>query len=755
MSLGGVTVEFRRSRKKVDISALKNKLALGKKSENINEQKLDPKESAARLITPSIESKQVSTAKEVMQNRATAIKKNLNLTMSLGSNSSKNLHKKQYKVSANDYAGSLKRVHSTDKERKQKVNKLRLSVEDSTTQDTISTQDTMSEGARVRRVMRNNLSIRRRSSSRGSKKVSHIVRKISIAKEVSLLTLAREMCIKINILRNRIKGFAIVDYDHIPYDVASQIVRMFGHESEAIKDNAEKINDILSSSIKQSCNLVHRPPIVAVMGHVDHGKTSLLDCIRNTSVADREAGGITQSIGAYRVLLKNNDSITYIDTPGHEAFTFMRMRGANVTDIAILVIAATDSVKDQTIEAINHAKSAKVPIIIAITKIDMPGSNTQKVHEDLARHDIVTEYLNGDTLYVNVSSKTGEGIDELQEMILLQFEMMDIKADITSDAVGVVLESRMDAKIGPIASVIVQNGTLHCHNLIVSGSVRGKIRSLRNDSGVMITEAGPSTPAEIMGLDSLPGAGDMFHVVQSISDAKYISEHNQPDTSQRSQNTQIDRDEISNLDALINDADDIQEVKIIVKSDTEGSREVLVSSISKLDIENVRYVILHSGVGKISESDAMLAKVSNAIIIAFNIKGDVRSRSIIKENNTRVISHRVIYSVIDDLKLMVLGNNTDNAQQEVIVGVAEIRNIFRVSKIGNIAGSYITKGKITRGCAVRILRDSVMIYESVIESLRHIKDNVKELGKGYECGISIAKFQDFKLGDIIECFTME
>ncbi|WP_456275457.1 translation initiation factor IF-2 [Bacillus sp. AK128] len=494
-----------------------------------------------------------------------------------------------------------------------------------------------------------------------------------------------------------------------------------------------------------------RPAVVTIMGHVDHGKTTLLDSIRHTKVTEGEAGGITQHIGAYQVEV-NDKKITFLDTPGHAAFTTMRARGAKITDITILVVAADDGVMPQTVEAINHAKAAEVPIIVAVNKVDKPSANPDRVMQELTEHGLVPEAWGGDTIFVPVSALNGEGIDDLLEMILLVSEVEEWKANPKRFATGTVVEAQLDKGRGSVATLLVQNGTLRIGDPIVVGNSFGRVRAMVNDVGRRVKEAGPSTPVEITGLNEVPLAGDQFMVFADEKMARSVGEA-------RAQKQLIeqrgDKAKLS-LDDLFEQIKqgDIKDINIIVKADVQGSAEALAASLQKIEVEGVRVKIIHTGVGAITESDVILASASNAIVIGFNVRPDVNAKKTAEQEDVDVRLHRIIYNVIDEIESAMKGM-LDPEFEEKVIGQAEVRTTFKVSKVGTIAGSYVTDGKITRDSGVRVIRDGIVIFEGHLDTLKRFKDDVKEVAQNYECGITIEKFNDIKEGDIIEAYVMQ
>ncbi|MBX9972449.1 translation initiation factor IF-2 [Cytobacillus firmus] len=501
----------------------------------------------------------------------------------------------------------------------------------------------------------------------------------------------------------------------------------------------------------ENAELVERPSVVTIMGHVDHGKTTLLDSIRNTKVTAGEAGGITQHIGAYQVE-ENGKKITFLDTPGHAAFTTMRARGAKITDITILVVAADDGVMPQTVEAINHAKAAEVPIIVAVNKMDKEAANPDRVMQELTEHGLVPEAWGGDTIFVPISAIKGDGIDELLEMILLVGEVEEYKANPDRNAVGTVIEAQLDKGRGSVATLLVQNGTLKVGDPIVVGNSFGRVRAMVNDLGRRVKTAGPSTPVEITGLNDVPQAGDRFAVLDDEKTARQIGEARaqQALQAQRNEKTRVSLD---NLFEHMKQGE-MKDLNIVVKADVQGSAEALTAALHKIDVEGVNVRILHTGVGAINESDITLAAAFNAIVIGFNVRPDNNAKRAADAENVDIRLHRIIYKVIEEIELAMQGM-LDPEFEEKIIGQAEVRQTFKVSKIGTIAGSYVTDGKITRDSGVRLIRDGVVIFEGEVDALKRFKDDAKEVAQGYECGITIKNFNDVKEGDVIEAYIME
>ncbi|MGF9965512.1 translation initiation factor IF-2 [Bacillus rhizoplanae] len=498
-------------------------------------------------------------------------------------------------------------------------------------------------------------------------------------------------------------------------------------------------------------NLKERPAVVTIMGHVDHGKTTLLDSIRNSKVTAGEAGGITQHIGAYQVEVTDK-KITFLDTPGHAAFTTMRARGAQVTDITILVVAADDGVMPQTVEAINHAKAAGVPIIVAVNKMDKPSANPDRVMQELTEYELVPEAWGGDTIFVPISAIKGEGIDNLLEMILLVSEVEEYKANPNRYATGTVIEAQLDKGKGTIATLLVQNGTLRVGDPIVVGTSFGRVRAMVNDIGRRVKVAGPSTPVEITGLNEVPQAGDRFMAFADEKKARQIGESRaqQALVAQRGEKSKLS---LEDLFQQIQEGD-VKEINLIVKADVQGSVEAMAASLRKIDVEGVKVKIIHTGVGAITESDIILASASNAIVIGFNVRPDVNAKRTAELENVDIRLHRIIYKVIEEIEAAMQGM-LDPEFVEKVIGQAEVRQTFKVTKVGTIAGCYVTDGKITRDSGVRIIRDGVVIFEGQLDTLKRFKDDVKEVAQNYECGITIERYNDLKEGDIIEAYIME
>ena len=536
----------------------------------------------------------------------------------------------------------------------------------------------------------------------------------------------------------------------IDFDTASFVAEELGCkvEKEVVVTIEEKLIDDHKDSADE---LQPRAPVVVVMGHVDHGKTSLLDYIRNAHVASGEAGGITQHIGAYQVQIKGKP-ITFLDTPGHEAFTSMRARGAMITDIAILVVAAEDGIKPQTIESINHAKAAEIPIIVAINKMDKPDANPERIKQQLTEYGLVAEDWGGDTIVCPISAKTGMGIDNLLEMVALTAEVAELKANPNRAASGAVVEARLDKGRGPIATLLVQNGTLHQGDIIIAGTAVGRVRTMTNDKGQRVTEAGPSIPVEIAGMSEVPSAGDTFNAVADERMARELVEQRKQQKKDAA-NAGSKKVSLDDLFSRIQQGE-MKDFNIIVKADVQGSAEAVKSSLEKLSNEEVRVQVIHSGVGAISESDVMLAATSNAIIVGFNVRPDAAARDNAARSNVEIRMYRVIYDCINEIEAAMKGMLAPKFQEQII-GHVEIRQTFKVSKVGTVCGGYVTDGKIVRNSKVRVVRDNIVVFEGDLASLRRFKDDVKEVAAGYECGLQVDKYNDVKVGDVIEVFVMQ
>lgn len=565
--------------------------------------------------------------------------------------------------------------------------------------------------------------------------------------------LAEELGMSPNTLIAKLLGFGIMV--NINQEVEPDIIKKLGEKlgykvSVEIPEKPPE-EGLLGEEEDRPEDLKPRPPVVTVLGHVDHGKTSLLDAIRETDVIAQEAGGITQHIGASQVVL-NNDILIFLDTPGHEAFTSMRARGAQVTDMVVLVVAADDGVMPQTVEAINHVKAAGVPIIVALNKIDKPDANPDRVKQQLTEYGLVPEEWGGDTICVPVSAKNKEGIDNLLEMILLVAEMAELKANPSAPARGTVVEAKLEKGRGPVATLLIQKGTLKVGDHLVCGSIYGKVRALINDKGQKLKKATPSTPVEVLGFSDIPEAGDIFQVIKDDKKARQIAEKR----AQSKREAELQKTKRVSLDDLYRHIKEgeIKELNLIIKGDVQGSVGALKDSLSKIDSDNVRLQVIHSGVGAVTESDVMLASASNAIIIGFNVRPEPKARKMAETENVEIKTYRVIYEVIEDIKGAMTGL-LEPEYEEVILGRAEVRETFKVSRLGTIAGCYVLDGKLTRDSGVRVIRDNVVIHEGKINSLKRFKEDVKEVGEGFECGLMVEKFNDIKEGDVLESFVMQ
>jgi translation initiation factor IF-2 len=577
-----------------------------------------------------------------------------------------------------------------------------------------------------------------------------IKRRIKIDDTIILAELAKRMGIKANEMIAKLMSLGVMATVNqtIDFDTAVLVSAEFGYELEKASFEEEII---LKTESDDPENLSDRPPVVTIMGHVDHGKTSLLDVIRKTRVTEIEAGGITQHIGAYHVSTPKGH-IVFLDTPGHEAFSAMRSRGAKITDIVILVVAADDGVMPQTVEAINHSKAAQVPIIVAVNKIDKANAEPERVQRELAENGLVPEDWGGDTIFVNVSAKQNQGIDTLLEMILLQSEMLELKANAKKLARGHVVEAKLDAGRGPVATILVQEGTLHAGDPVVCGMHYGKIRALLNDRGHQVESAGPSIPVEIIGLSGVPQAGDELISLTDEKDAKQVSLHR----VQKQRSKDLAKSSRLSLEGLFEQLQvgEVKDLNLILKADVHGSIEALRDSLSKLSNEEVKINIVHAATGSITESDVSLATVSNSIIMGFNIRPSSKIQDLAGEEQVDIRYHNVIYDVINEIQSAILGLMSSTFEDRTL-GWAEVRDLFHIPKVGTIAGCYVTDGKFERGKKVRLVREGVVIYDGKISSLRRFKDDVKEVQTGYECGIGIENFNDIKLGDTIECYFTE
>ncbi|MFZ7104642.1 MAG: translation initiation factor IF-2 [Peptococcaceae bacterium] len=582
------------------------------------------------------------------------------------------------------------------------------------------------------------------------REIAEVKRHLVIEGSISVQDLAHQLGKKATEVIKKLMqmGMMVTINQELDVDTVSIIAEDFGATIEIKTSKEEELFAVVEDKLEE---LETRPPIVTIMGHVDHGKTSLLDKIRETNVIATEAGGITQHIGAYQVEIRG-EKITFLDTPGHEAFTAMRARGAQITDVAILVVAADDGVMPQTIEAIRHAQAAKVPIVIAINKIDKPNSNPERVKQELTEYGLVSEEWGGDIIMVPVSAVTGEGIDTLLEMILLVSEVAELKANPHKHARGTVIEAKLDKGRGPVATLLVQTGTLNIGDFLIVGTTQGRIRAMFDYKGKKLKDASPSTPVEVLGLSDVPSAGDDFIAVDDEKLAKQVAEKRQ----QEKHHEEITRNTKVSLDDLFAQIQkgDVKDLNIILKADVQGSIEAIRQSLEKLSNDEVRVNIIHSAVGGIKETDVMLATASNAIIIGFNVRPDVNAKKAAEKENIDIRTYRVIYDAIEDIKAALTGLLAPEIK-EVELGQAEVRATFKVPKVGMIAGCYVTEGKITRAANIRVVRDSVVIHDGLLSSLKRFKDDVREVASGYECGIGIERFNDLKEGDVLEAYTFQ
>jgi translation initiation factor IF-2 len=577
-------------------------------------------------------------------------------------------------------------------------------------------------------------------------------REVTIPDTITVSELANRMTEKTaDVVRELMKnGIMATATEVIDSETAELITTEFGHKPKRISESDVELDLIIEESNPKNLSL--RPPIVTIMGHVDHGKTSLLDALRESKVADGEAGGITQHIGAYQITTKSRTQISFIDTPGHEAFTEMRARGANVTDIVILVVAADDGIKPQTIEAIKHAKAASCPIIVAVNKCDKPEANPQKVRTELLQHELIPEEMGGDIQCIDVSAKNKTGLDNLLEAIELQSDLMELKSDATINANGVVIESKVERGKGSVITLLIKSGTLKVGDIIVVGSESGKVRALLNDLGKRIINAGPSMPVEVLGLSGTPDAGDLAHVVESESRAREIAEYRSRKSKQK-EATLSARGSVEQMLANIQ-AGESTELPVIIKTDVHGSLEAIKVALDKLGNSLVKIRVLSGAVGAISESDITLASASSALVFAFNVRAIPQARELSRRDNIEIRYHSIIYELIEDAKLALTGM-LDPDLQETFIGYAEIRKIFSVSKIGKIAGCFVNEGIVKKGCSFRLLRDNTVVHQGMLKTLRRFKDEVKEVREGTECGMGFENYNDIQEGDVMECFEVK
>jgi translation initiation factor IF-2 len=581
-----------------------------------------------------------------------------------------------------------------------------------------------------------------------------VVREVVLPDTITVQELANRMAARVGDLIKALMKLGVMATvtQSIDADTAELVINEFGHKARRVSEG--DVESGLEGQTDTPEALAPRPPVVTIMGHVDHGKTSLLDALRHADVAAREAGGITQHIGAYQVTLDSGSKVTFIDTPGHEAFTAMRARGAGVTDIVILVVAADDGVMPQTIEAIRHAKAANAPIIVAINKMDKADANPDRVRNELLQYEIVVEEMGGETQDVEVSATKRTGLDNLLEAILLQAEILDLRANPNRAAEGAVIESRLDRGRGPVATMLVQKGSLHQGDIVVAGAEWGRVRAMLDDRGKTISEAGPSMPVEILGLSAVPSAGEAFVVVENEGRAREVAEFRQRRERDRSSAaTGAGRGTLDQMIARIQ-AGEQKEVAVVIKADVQGSTEAIQATVEKLGNEEVRVRALIASVGQITESDVQLAKASDAIIIGFNVRATAQARDLARRDDVDIRYYSIIYEVADDIEKIVKGKLAP-VHREKFLGYAEIRQVFNITKVGKVAGCYVTEGLVKRGAGIRLLRDNVVIHQGPLSQLKRFKDDVREVARGYECGLSFAGYNDLKEGDIVECYETE
>ena len=611
------------------------------------------------------------------------------------------------------------------------------------------------EGGRQRSMaqMKRKQERQRQKAMGGSVEREKVVRNVNLPPAIVVSELANRMAERVGAVVKALmtNGMMVTQNETIDADTAELIIEEFGHKVVRVSD--ADVEDVIKEAEDDPKDLVSRPPVITIMGHVDHGKTSLLDAIRKAKVQSGEAGGITQHIGAYQVTTDNGQVLSFLDTPGHAAFTSMRSRGAQVTDIVVLVVAADDAVMPQTIEAINHAKAAKVPMIVAINKIDKYEANPDKVRTDLLQHEVIVEKMSGETQDVEVSATTGQGLDELLEAIALQAELLELKANPNRAAVGAVIEAQLDVGRGPVATVLVQNGTLRQGDIFVVGEQYGKVRALINDQGERVKEAGPSVPVEVLGLNGTPGAGDVLNVTDTEAQAREIAEYREKAAKDKCAAAGA----ATTLEQLMANAkvnETISELPLLIKADVQGSAEAIVQAMEKIGNDEVRVRVLHSGVGAITDTDVGLAEASNAPIIGFNVRANASARASANQKGVEIRYYSVIYDMVDDVKAAASGL-LSNEIREHFIGYASIKEVFKVTGVGKVAGCLVTEGKASRAAGVRLLRDDVVIHEGTLKTLKRFKDEVAEVPSGQECGMAFENYEDIRPGDVIEIFTRE
>lgn len=648
---------------------------------------------------------------------------------------------------------SLPSRKQQDRDREPNVGKKRVR-DDGRRSGKLTLTQALSEGGRERSLasMRRKQE-RERRKSMGAEKREKVVREVQLPETIVVQELANRMAERVAdvvkvLMQN---GIMATQNQSIDADTAELIIEEFGHKVTRVSD--ADVEDVIHTVEDDEGNLHERPPVITVMGHVDHGKTSLLDAIRNAKVVAGEAGGITQHIGAYQVQTASGQLLTFLDTPGHAAFTSMRARGAQVTDIVVLVVAADDAVMPQTVEAISHAKAANVPMIVAINKIDKPSANPTKVRTDLLQHEVVVEQMSGEVQDVEVSALTGQGLDELLEAIALQSEILELKANPERAAIGAVIEAQLDVGRGPVATVLVQNGTLKQGDIFVVGEQWGKVRALISDKGDRVTEAGPSVPVEVLGLNGTPEAGDVLNVVETEAQAREIAEYR----AKAAKDKRTAAGAATTLEQLMAKAkadENVAELPILVKADVQGSAEAIVQAMEKIGNDEVRVRVLHSGVGAITESDVSLAEASNAPVFGFNVRANAPARNSANQKGVEIRYYSVIYDLVDDVKAAASGLLSAEIRERFI-GYAAIKQVFKVSGIGKVAGCLVTEGVARRSAGVRLLRDNVVIHEGTLKTLKRFKDEVSEVNSGQECGMAFEAYDDIREGDVIEIFERE
>tara|TARA_R110000796_G_scaffold6804_23_gene23909 strand:- start:2341 stop:4821 length:2481 start_codon:yes stop_codon:yes gene_type:complete len=640
---------------------------------------------------------------------------------------------------------------------REETNKRNKSADDSRRSGKLTVNQALTggEGGRQRSMaqMKRKQERQRQKAMGGSVEREKVVRNVNLPPAIMVSELANRMAERVGAVVKALmnNGMMVTQNETIDADTAELIIEEFGHKVVRVSD--ADVEDVIKEAEDDPKDLVTRPPVITIMGHVDHGKTSLLDAIRKAKVQSGEAGGITQHIGAYQVTTDSGQVLSFLDTPGHAAFTSMRSRGAQVTDIVVLVVAADDAVMPQTIEAINHAKAAKVPMIVAINKIDKYEANPDKVRTDLLQHSVIVEKMSGDTQDVEVSATTGQGLDELLEAIALQAELLELKANPNRPAIGAVIEAQLDVGRGPVATVLIQNGTLRQGDIFVVGEQYGKVRALINDQGERIKEAGPSVPVEVLGLNGTPGAGDVLNVTGTEAQAREIAEYR----ANAAKDKRAAAGAATTLEQLMANAkanETVSELPLLIKADVQGSAEAILQAMEKIGNDEVRVRVLHSGVGAITDTDVGLAEASNAPIIGFNVRANASARATANQKGVEIRYYSVIYDMVDDVKAAASGL-LSNEIREHFIGYASIKEVFKVTGVGKVAGCLVTEGKASRAAGVRLLRDDVVVHEGTLKTLKRFKDEVAEVPSGQECGMAFENYEDIRAGDVIEIFTRE